>query len=333
MIILRGGHMVTKVTFIVAAYNTKKYLKKCLDSLVNQTMKEIEVIVSDDCSKENLSEILQEYSIDSRVKYIRLSEHKDTGGARNAAFEQALGEYVAFIDSDDWVDLNYADKLYDAAKQYHAEIAMSGLIRNFTSYRKEPLYKCKYDQYYKISGTVAFKIMTGEYDYGFKIIPSASNKLYSKQYLLENKITFIENILFEDQLYSYQTLLSGCNVVCVPDTLYHHFKRDGSIVQSFSLKHLEDMDTAYAHIRAYLKENNFYEQYKNNYYNSLTHFYNLIIREIFEFVKDESERKKLMKRSFIFLRNNIDFEEYIDYCSAEEIRRHLQPYIENTLID
>ena len=103
-----------KVSVIVPVYNCEKYLKKCLDSLVNQTLKDIEIICVNDGSTDNSGRILEEYT-DSRIKIIT----KENGGlssARNAGIAVAKGEYLGFVDSDDWVDLDFYEKLYNTAK-------------------------------------------------------------------------------------------------------------------------------------------------------------------------------------------------------------------------
>lgn len=325
--------MNVKVSVIIPFYNTKMYLKKCLDSIMNQNLKEIEIIIVNDCSEDDPENVLNEYLNDKRVTIINHKTRKAAGGARNTALKIAKGEFISFIDSDDWVDINFIKTLYTAAIEYDADISMSGLIREYDVNRAHPVYKCKYDDFMLLNSDVAFRIMTNEYKYGFKIIPSALNKLYKKDFLLKNNITFIENILFEDQLFSYQVMLCANNILCVPGTLYHHYKRTGSIVQSFSKKNIVDLDYSYQEIKKYLIEKDLFNRYKNNYYSSLTHFYNLIIREIFEFVKDEHERKKWMRESFQILKNNVNIEEYIEYCSAEQIRQHLQPNIKTTKID
>ena len=116
-----------KVSVIVPVYNTEKYLKRCLDSIVNQTLKEIEIIIVDDGSKEACALLCDEISSrDSRIKVI----HKKNGGlgfARNTGIEAANGEYVGFVDSDDYIEPLMYERLYGAAAKRDADIAISGI--------------------------------------------------------------------------------------------------------------------------------------------------------------------------------------------------------------
>ena len=117
------------VSIIVPVYNCAQFLNRCMDSLVNQTLKDIEIICINDGSTDNSPEILQEYAAkDSRIKII----NKENGGlssARNRGLAAAQGEYLGFVDSDDWVDLDFFEKLYNAAKKYDTDIATGGIIR------------------------------------------------------------------------------------------------------------------------------------------------------------------------------------------------------------
>lgn len=328
-----GGNKMIKISAIITAHNTEQYIVKCLNSVVNQTLSEFEVIVVDDASTDHTYELVSEFAEKyNTVVPLRLKNSLGPGGARNRALEIAKGEYVAFIDSDDWIDLNYFEKMYKNAKEKNADTVACGLIREYDFSLSKSVYKCQYEQEYILSGEIAFRIMTNEYNYGIKYIPSSLNKIYRKSFLIQNNIFFPSKIFFEDQPFSYKSTLEANKIICIPDVLYHHYKRNGSIVQSFSRKNIDDMITAYMQIREYLYGNNIYEKYRFNYYSSLEHFYNLIVRQIFEFVIDEVPKKELLKYSFSKLKDIINIEEYIDYLSAEELRKHIQPNINDTTI-
>ena len=120
-----------KVSVIIPIYNTEKYIRKCLDSVCNQTLQDIEIICVNDCSPDNSLEILQEYaSSDNRIKIINFSQNKGAAVARNTAIDEAKGEYIGFVDSDDYIDLDFYEKLYERAKKDNADIVIGNIVKH-----------------------------------------------------------------------------------------------------------------------------------------------------------------------------------------------------------
>ena len=118
-----------KVSIIVPVYNTEKFLKKCLNSLINQTLKEIEIICVDDGSTDNSPTILNDFiKKDNRIKVIH-QENSGISVTRNRAVSVAQGEYIGFVDSDDWVDEDFFEKLYNASQKYNSDIVAGDFFR------------------------------------------------------------------------------------------------------------------------------------------------------------------------------------------------------------
>lgn len=322
------------LSVIVPAYNTKKYLRRCLDSLWVQSITGLEIIVIDDNSDEDLREIMAYYSNTNgkSIRYEWLPQRRGPGGARNRGLELAQGRYVAFCDSDDWVDITYYETCVTAMEKRSADLAMCSLLRSYDFIQDPPRYKCRYNQEISISGDIALKVLTKQLDLGFLIIPSSVNKVYRKDYLSQIGLSFVENTMFEDLLFSFVAVMNAPKVLCIPDVSYHHYKRPNSIVQSFDRKHIEDFAHVFTLLRQYLKAEKRYEEYRFLYYSYLEQFYNLIVREIFEFVLDEPRQKEYLAYSFQHIKELIDFREYMDYTTAEQLRRHIQPHISDTTI-
>jgi len=111
-----------KVSIVIPVYNVEAYLRQCLDSVLGQTLRDVEIICVDDGSTDGSAEILREYAAkDGRVKVL-LHEHTNAGAARNAGMDAATGEYLGFVDSDDWCDLTLFEKAYDKAKRCDADV-------------------------------------------------------------------------------------------------------------------------------------------------------------------------------------------------------------------
>lgn len=320
------------VSIIVPIHRFGHYFYKCLDCLFAQSERNIEVIIVDDHSDDDIKSQISQYLSDHRCRYIRLEEQSGPGGARNRGIDLANGKYIGFCDSDDWVDLDYYRKASELLSATQADIAMCGQIREYDTPMKQPLYKCKYDDFMELTSEMAFQIMTYNYQVDIKVIPPCTNKVYRRSFLQNCGVRFQEKVFFQDTIFSVETLLKADKIICVPTVLYHHYRRRNSIIQSFDEKHIQDFENFGTSIRDYFLREGLYEKYKRNYYNIVTHFYGIIIREIFEFIIDDAQRKKAMVDTFSALESVIRYDEYIDYLTAEQLRRHLLPQIDDTTL-
>ena len=112
-----------KVSVIIPVYNVEQYLKQCLDSVVNQTFKDIEIIIVNDCSPDNSLQIINEYQQkDSRIVLVDLKENVGLGFSRNEGMKVAKGKYITFVDSDDWVTKDYVEILYNTIEKYQYDV-------------------------------------------------------------------------------------------------------------------------------------------------------------------------------------------------------------------
>ena len=322
------------LSVIVPVYNTGKYLVRCLDTLVAQTTSEMEIIVVDDHSDEDIRSVASAYigRVDRPLRFERLERHKGPGGARNRGLALASGDFVAFCDSDDWVDITYFQTCVEAMERQGASVGMCSLARVYDYTQSDTLYKCKYDQEIQMTGEFALKLLTRQLDAGIQVIPSTVNKVYRREYLDQINLRFVEDKLFEDLLFSFVCIMNAPKIVCVPGVVYHHYKRPDSIVQSFDRRHIDDFAAVFALLREQLQNTGRDNEYRFHYYKFFEQFYNLIVREIFEFVPDEAQRKEYLAYSFRKVIPLINFEEYMEYTTAEQLRRHIQPHINDTTI-
>ena len=174
------------VSIIVPIYNAEKYLKKCIDSLVNQTKKEIEIILINDGSTDNTENIIKEYK-DKRIKYFK-NENQGIGKTRNFGIKKAKGNYIMFVDSDDYVELNACEELYKKAEKEKSDLVICDYYKVYNNGKKEEV-------------TIKdFKPTTlkkyPELLLNVNLAPW--NKLYKKSLIDYNNICFVENLKYED---------------------------------------------------------------------------------------------------------------------------------------
>ena len=219
--------MAEKITVIVPVYNVENYLDKCLDSLVNQTYKNLEIIVINDGSTDNSGIICQEYAQkDNRIVYIE----KENGGqseARNMGLDRITGSYVTFVDSDDWVELNYVENLYKKITEYQADIA----VGNYYSFNEaEGMYYFHIfgDSYYeKVYDNVSIfeNLYESQEMKSFALI-SVWGKLYKAN--LVNHLRFDIGKLGEDGYLNQKIYLLAEKTIYLNKGLYAYRQREGS---------------------------------------------------------------------------------------------------------
>lgn len=241
-----------KVSIIVPAYNTEKYIYKCLLSLISQTLKEIEIIIINDGSTDSTPFIIKKFSdADGRIKVITQTNQKQ-GAARNRGTEIAKGEYIGFVDSDDWVDLNYFERLYRNASNRDSDIALATNVRIGKNKFKPRLNLQTVDKYTELQDKLdVCQQWKNE---------CPTNKIYRKSYLDANNIQWPEGIYCEDKLFTIKAVYFANAVVTVPDVYYYYFDNPKSTVNYYARKHRKklnnDKNNARRDVINFLKKQN-----------------------------------------------------------------------------
>lgn len=215
-----------KVSIVIPVFNAEKTIGRTLDTLLSQTMTDFEVIMVDDCSTDKSSEVCQHYSkSDSRFHYVRQSENMGPAAARNTGMDRMQGDYVTFIDSDDTVENNYLEVLFDAAKKSNADIVWCGF---------QYIY-IETGQVQKV--TYGHNGLLGQKDFFLCFLDdcpgvgSMWNKCYKTEFVrLHNLRIDEERVYGEDWDFNMSACLADARVFAIDDTLYNYFKYPGQTV-------------------------------------------------------------------------------------------------------
>jgi len=212
-----------KLSIIVPVYNVRAYLPACLDSLVNQTLDNYEVILVDDGSSDGSAEIIKDYCerYPELIRSIRV-ENGGQGRARNFAIEMARGDYLGFVDSDDWITADMYEKLYNTAVRENADVVVCDFLEKFSDGRENYLKAAVQDNLLAAAG-------------------SACNKLFRSS-LIEN-VRFPEGLWYEDFYFSAIMLLKSRRTVFIPEALYIYRRGQESTMHNNNAKKNLDIIT------------------------------------------------------------------------------------------
>ena len=246
-----------KVSVIVPVYNVEPYLDKCLNTLVNQTLKKIEIIIVNDGSKDNSEKIIKKYlkKYPEKIKYIK----KANGGlssARNEGLKYASGEYIGFVDSDDYVSLNTFNLMYKKAKEKNFDLVVCNL--NYVYETKTKMVSAGLDKDLENEDEVKKNIVF--------LYPAVWNKLYKKEIL--DSLKFKEGIWYEDVEFNFRVYPRVKSIGYVDKPLIQYVQRESSISKTIDKRLFNYLDNFNGLIK-YYQDNNLY----NKYYSELEYSY------------------------------------------------------------
>lgn len=296
------------ISIIVPVYNVEQYLDKCVESIVSQTYKNIEIILVDDGSPDSCPTMCDDWAKkDDRIQVI----HKENGGlsdARNAGLKIAKGNYIAFVDSDDWIDQRYIQYLYKAIQQTNAEISACDICKvNNETETKSVIAESLEVQLYTSQEAIKDILNNRR----FRAV--VWNKLYKREILRGEQ--FEIGRFHEDEFFSYRLYDKAENLAFLELSLYNYRQRSGSIMTLVSIRHLDVLD-------AYLERIELLEKkYPDLVLKDKMNFCIACINLYSEFLTQNKAQKRVAKRKIQECRKQISFskEEFFSYSWKEKL--------------
>ncbi|EAJ6226790.1 glycosyltransferase, partial [Campylobacter coli] len=267
-----------KVSIIVPVYNVEKYLRQCLDSIIDQTLEEIEIILIDDGSTDGSGSICDEYAaMDNRIVLIH-KENAGLGAAYNTGLEIAKGEYIGFVESDDWVELNMFEELYNKAREFDVDVVKSNFF-DYNSVRQ--IDRKRHNLESLVPENIVFKIE--EYPQIFSMHSSIWAGLYKKSFLIKEKIKFPTTKSASYQDFYFNTLvLMKANIVITYEHFLHYRQEFGHLSSiarkdKMLLMFIEQFKNVYHVIKDYYNYKNIESYFFNSGFRTCYYFYNQIM--------------------------------------------------------
>lgn len=277
-----------KVSVIVPIYNVEKYLEKCINSLLSQTLEDIQIILVNDGSKDNSGNIAKEYEKNNKNRIIYVE--KENGGlsdARNYGLKYATGDFIAFLDSDDYIEKNAYEEMYNKAIEENADYVECDFIWEFPN-------KIRVDKQYPYKNKKEMLSFV-------RVV--AWNKLIKRQLIIDNNLEFPKGLRYEDVEFTYKLIPFINKFAYVDKPFIHYVQREGSIA-NVQNERTAEIFTVLDNVIEFYKKNNIYEKYRDELeYNYARYLLCSSLKRMCK-IKDKTIRKKLLTENWERLNSN-----------------------------
>lgn len=227
-----------EVSVIIPAYNTEKYLAKAIESVLQQTLDNLEIIIVDDASTDGTVAVAQSFT-DPRVKVLVNSENLGAAATRNRAIREATGKWIALLDSDDWYSLDRLEKLLSVADSQAADMVADDLyyINDGEEFFWSTLFTQSDDKLHEITQISPVQFVNTHSTFGVGLTLGLTKPMIKKQFILEHKIEYDENIrLGQDFWFYIRCLSNGANFFVTPEPYYFYRNRLGGLTKKSQLQ-------------------------------------------------------------------------------------------------
>ena len=301
-----------KISVIVPVYNTEKYLEECISSIVDQTFKDIEIICIDDGSTDNSLKILKDFEKrDDRITVIH-QENQGPSKAKNVGLNHAKGEYVIFIDSDDFFELTAFEQCYSLANELSFDFMIFKLL-NFDNESRETVYRRNFEMKW-----LKEKVGSDVFNYNdisqnfFKVSPTTAGKFYKRELLKD--LRFNEQLIFEDNPFFVTTLLKADRIYFHDSYLYNRRLRNDSITHS-NFQSFSDCVEIYEIIIKILEDYNVYDFLKEQVLrNQCKDIFNRFTQVSDDYKKDFFDK---IQNSFLNLKDKLEKNKALVNCDEK----------------
>lgn len=261
-----------KISIIVPVYNVEQYLVQCIESLINQSLKDIEIILINDGSRDGSLEILEKYKIqDTRIRVID-KENEGVSQTRNLGIMLAKAPYIMFVDADDWIDKDTCEETYKTMQHLNVDVVMWTYTREYKTqslprkiFEQDRVFDIKETKEFhrKLVGLIGKELVNPE---NFDSVVTVWGKLYKKEIILKNNIKFIdlkEIGMWEDGLFNVEYFGSIEKMAYVNQAFYHYVKTNASSITSKYRENIfENYQAIFSRIESYLDKESLAGEYR-----------------------------------------------------------------------
>lgn len=275
------------ISIIVPVYNAEKYIKKCVDSLVKQSKKELEFIIVNDGSTDHSEKMIQSYQ-DARIKYFK-NKNQGIGKTRNFGIEQACGKYLMFLDSDDYLEQDACELLYERCEKDNLDVLVCNFYKVFQDHKEEVIIPSFSNTSLKEQPEILLSINLAPW-----------NKIYRRDLIEQHHIRFVENLKYEDAPFVAESLLKAKNIGSINTVSYDYVIHENSETTVRDQK-VFDIIKIVDIIRNHFKNYEWSKEVIDTLTIQILVNYNIQQR----YLKDKKSRDKFIDESFAYLEKNV----------------------------
>ena len=288
-------------------HNGELYISQCLESIINQSYNNIEIIIIDDDSKDSSYAIIQKYMANfPQIKYYKNEICIGAALSRNRGLELAHSEYILFLDCDDWLDLNCIEKAINKFKSdADIDVVMWEVKTAYRHNKTSTRYKYLYDN--TLTNYMALNLLSHSFENEFFLTPLVGCKLFRKELLIQNNLHF-PNTLYEDDMFTFLSFIYSKKIGLVVDSCLYYYQHSQSLTHHFTEKHIRDFFDTFNLLYEYIDHT-----YKEYYYKYLYKCFQSMLNYLYNNVSDLATLKKYKVLIFNLFYKNVNIEEYYSY--------------------
>ncbi len=294
------------ITVIVPVYNGEKYIERCIESILNQSYKNIELLIINDNSTDGTNEIIAKYLELPNIRYIVNNETLGPARTRNLGLSKATSPYILFLDCDDWIDLNCIEKAINILDNDSTiGIAIWEVKTAYYLNRFSARYKYQYNNI--LDNKMALSLLSHTVENEYFISPLLGCKVFRKQLLDVHKLKF-PNTIYEDDMFTFLSILYSKKIALVTGSYLYYYQHNESLTHHFTDKNITDFFNTFNELYTYIDVSS-----KKYYYNYLSKSLSSMLNCMTNVVTDKEILSHYKSIIFKLFYNNININEYYSY--------------------
>lgn len=305
------------ISVVIPTYNSENYLERCLNSIFNQSYKNFKIILLDDASTDATYQIIDTFQNNNNLTIIKNHKNQGVSHCRNKGLELVDTEYVFFLDSDDWIDLNCFQNAIAKFKEDTNIDMVTWEIKNSNSFQNS-YYRYKYDYKNTLDSKMALSLLSHSIENSYYLSPLLGCKIFKTELLLHNNITFPDT-LYEDDYFVFLSLLYTRKIGIIPDNHLYYYENLQSLTHHFSSKDINDLYNTFDLLLNEINHRGLSEEYFKFYFKYFEKTMNSMMDRMYSCIRCHDDIQKFKVQILQKFIEHVNLSDYYKYCNSINI--------------